>query len=300
MHLARRAGAAVAVCLLLLAGGWFMLREEKAGGQSTAPTVDPTSFPAGSTMRRIAERRVLAVGSRFDQPLFGGLGPDGKPDGFDVEIAKIIAAELGLTETEIRWLRVVAADRESVIVDGRADLVIATYTITEHRKEEVAFAGPYYLAGQAILVRESETEISGPKNLEGKLVCTAAGSRPAEVLQMRYPGARLHLVAQYSDCLEPLRNGQIDAVSTDNVILSGLIHQNPGEFKLVGELFTSDPYGVGIRKGDDTFRAFINDVLERSYKSGQWRAAWKRTAGVVLDTPAPPPVDRYEETTPDS
>jgi glutamate transport system substrate-binding protein len=244
-------------------------------------------------MRRLAERGAITVGTRFDQPLFGALGPAGKPEGFDVEIAKIIAAELGIAEEKITWVRVIAADRERVIEDGRADLVIGTYTITDRRKRAVDFAGPYYTAGQTILVRDGDREINGPEDLSGKRVCTTAGSTPSEVLRSRYPEARLSLLAEYTECLEPLRNGQIDAISTDNVILSGLIYQNPGEFKLVGGLFTREPYGVALHKGDADFREFINDVIERSYATGGWRAAWDRTAGGVLDAPDPPPVDRY-------
>jgi glutamate transport system substrate-binding protein len=293
MHVVRRTCAALATCLLLLVAGWLLLRGGE-GDRPAARKVDPASFPAGSTMRRLAERGGITVGTRFDQPLFGALGPRGKPEGFDVEMAKIIAAELGIAEENIVWVRVFAADRERVIEAGRADLVIATYTITDGRKRAVDFAGPYYTAGQTILVRDGNNEIKRPADLAGRGVCTAVGSTPADVLRSRYPQARLHLVAEYTECLEPLRNGQIDAVSTDNVILSGLIHQNPGEFKLVGGLFTSEPYGIALRKGDPDFREFINDVIERSYASGSWRAAWERTAGAVLDTPVPPPVDRRQ------
>ena len=95
----------------------------------------------------------------------------------------------------------------------------------------------------------------------------------------------LELTDAYSKCLEPLRNDQVDAVTTDNVILAGFVEQNEGEFQLVGETFTEEPYGIGLKKGDTKFRNFINDMLEESYEDGSWADAWEATAGVVLGHP---------------
>ena len=292
MRIAHRFFAAGMACLLLTLG-WFALDRTDSGDAIEVRNVDPASFPTGSTMRRLAERGALTVGTKFDQPLLSALGPDGKPQGFDVEIATIIAAELGIGKEDIVWVRVVSADRERVVESGTVDLVIATYTITPTRKTAVDFAGPYYTAGQAILVVEGNRDIEGPQDLPGRTVCTTTGSTPADVLRLRYPEAHLRLVSEYTECLEPLRNGQVDAISTDNAILSGLIHQNPGEFEMLGELLTTEPYGIAVRKGDNQFRSFINDVIERSYANGSWRAAWERTAGEVLEEPDPPAVDRY-------
>src|SRR5690606_39257841 len=255
--------------------------------------VEAGDFPEGSTMARLAEAGTITVGTKFDQPLFGLVGPDGVPVGFDVEIAKIIASELGIAEEDINWVETISANREPSIDDGQVDCGVATNTINDERKEIVDFAGPYYIAGQMIMVLESNTDINGPDDLAGKTVCTVEGSTPAENIRTNYPDAELSLTGAYFDCLEPLRNGQVDALTTDNVILSGFVDQNPDEFKLVGEQFTEEPYGVGLAKGDDEFRNFINDVLEASYEDGRWVEAWESTAGAVLETPEPPPVDRY-------
>ena len=259
-----------------------------------APTVEPSpEFAAGSTMAELSEAGSITVGTKFDQPLFGLVGPDGVPVGFDVEIAKIIAGELGIDEENIEWVETISANREPFIQDGQVDIVVATYTINDERKQVVDFAGPYYQAGQMIMVLEENTDINGPDDLAGKTVCSAEGSTPAERIRTEYPEATLLPAGAYSECLEPLRNGQVDAVTTDNVILSGFIDQNPGEFKLVGEPFSEEPYGIGLEKGDDDFRNFINDVLEESFEDGRWEEAWEATAGAVLETPEPPEVDRY-------
>jgi glutamate transport system substrate-binding protein len=257
-------------------------------GASTAPT-----FAAGTTMARLAEAGAIKVGTKFDQPLFGLQGPDGKPVGFDVEIAKMIAAELGIPADKIEWTETVSANREPFIQDGRVDIVVATYTINDERKKVVDFAGPYYLAGQSLMVRTDETSINGPDDLKGKTVCSVDGSTPAGNIKENFPDTKLVTFAAYTDCLDPLRNGQVDAVTTDNVILGGYVSESPDDFKIAGEPFTEEPYGIGLKLGDTEFRSWINDVLEASFADGRWKAAWESTAGEVLPTPEPPAVNRY-------
>lgn len=266
---------------------------DDGGDGGSEPTAEAGDFPEGSTMAELAEAGEITVGTKFDQPLFGLVGPDGTPVGFDVEIAKIIATELGISEDNINWVETVSANREPFIQDGQVDIVVATYTINDERKQLVDFAGPYFNAGQTIMVLESNEDINGPDDLAGRNVCSVEGSTPAENIRTNYPEAVLFPTGAYSDCLEPLRNGQVDAVTTDNVILSGFVDQNPGEFKLVGDTFTEEPYGIGLALGDTEFRNWINDVLEASFEDGRWAEAWEETAGAVLETPEPPQVDRY-------
>ena len=261
---------------------------ETTGGDVTEPTAD---FPAGSTMAKLADAGSITIGTKFDQPLFGLMGPSGTPEGFDVEIGKIIAAELGIAEGDIRWEETVSANREPFIENGQVDIVIATYTINDTRKEVISFAGPYYLAGQSILVLADNDDIQGPDDLVGQPVCSVTGSTPADKLVEI--GAVPVLTDAYSNCLEPLRNGAVVAVSTDNVILAGLAFQNEGEFKLAGLPFTDEPYGIGLAHEDDEFRDWINDVLEAAYADGRYEAAWETTAGVLMPFVAPPAVDRY-------
>jgi len=262
------------------------------GSDEGTGDVDPGAFPEGSTMARLAEAGTVKVGTKFDQPLFGLMGPDGTPEGFDVEIAKIIASELGVPEDKIEWVETVSSVREDAITNGTVDFVVATYTINDTRKEKVDFAGPYYVAGQSLLTLKSNTDIQSVDDVAGKKICTVSGSTPEQNLLENYPEAEVVPFSAYSDCLEPLRNGQVDAVSTDNVILAGFAAENE-DLELRGELFTQEPYGIGLKKGDDDFRAFVNDVLEAAYEDGRWAAAWEKTAGTVLPIPEPPAVDRY-------
>ena len=203
---------------------------------------------------------------------------------------------MGLTEDQITFTETVSANREPFLEEDRVDIVVATYTINDTRKQRIDFAGPYYEAGQDIMVAAGNPEkIEGPDDLAGKSVCSVEGSTPAENIRTNYPEAELVLYDAYSKCADDLRNGNVDAVTTDNVILTGFVAGAPEEFELVGEPFTKEPYGIGVQKGKDDFRDFINDVLEESFEDGTWAEAWDKTAGAITDTeaPEPPAVNRY-------
>lgn len=281
--------------IALAAAGALALSACASGGDTStdepdAGMTEDVMFEEGSTMAALNEAGTITIGTKFDQPLFGLNGLDG-PEGFDVEVGKIIAAELGIDEGNINWVEAVSANREPFIENGEVDIVIATYTINDTRKEVVSFAGPYYMAGQSILVLADNEDIQSEQDLIGQPVCSVTGSTPAANLEEL--GAEPVLTDTYSNCLEPLRNGSVVAVSTDNVILAGLAAQNEGEFKVVGTPFTDEPYGIGLALDDTEFRMWINDILEKAYADGRYEEAWNATAGTVLEYVEPPAVDRY-------
>ncbi|WNV74372.1 glutamate ABC transporter substrate-binding protein [Geodermatophilus sp. DSM 44513] len=292
-----RYAATLGAAGLVLTGCASEAGQQAEQAASAAPEVaQDAEFPAGTTMAELAEAGSITVGTKFDQPGFGLANPQGVPEGFDVEVAKIIAGELGIAPEEIEWTETVSANRESFIQNGDVDIVVATYTINDARKQLIDFAGPYYEAGQDIMVATGNPlAIEGPDDLAGKRVCSVEGSTPAQNIRDNYPEAQLTLFDVYSKCADALRNGQVDAVTTDNVILTGLVQGGQGAFELVGNPFTEEPYGIGLTKGDDEFRAFINDTLEQAYEDGTWAEAWDRTAGAITGTeaPEPPMVDRY-------
>ena len=289
--------AALAAATLLL--GACSSGTADGGGSGDTSMTDGTmtegamEFPAGSTMAKLADAGTITVGTKFDQPLFGLVGPDGVPEGFDVEIAKLIAGHLGISPDKIVWKETVSANREDFIERGEVDIVVATYTINDDRKQRISFAGPYYEAGQSLLTLKDNTDINGPDDLAGKKVCTVSGSTPEANLLANYPDTQVVPFGTYSECLEPLRNGQVDAVSTDNVILAGFAAEND-DLEVRGEPFTAEPYGIGLAREDTDFRMWINDTLETMFADGSWTKAWEDTAGTVLPTPEPPTVDRYD------
>jgi glutamate transport system substrate-binding protein len=255
----------------------------------------PTS-PAGTTMARLADAGTIKVGTKFDQPLFGLKGLDGKPAGFDVETSKIIAAKLGIPADKIEFVEAPSKVREDVLQQKTVDMVVATYTINNERKQKVSFAGPYYIAGQDLMVKSDNTTIIGPESLKptNARVCSVTNSTPAKTIVDKgyVDQANLTLFDVYSKCADALRTGQVDAVTTDNVILSGLVDQSGGQFKLVDKPFTQEPYGIGISKGDVAFCQFIDQSLKEAEADGSYRAAWESTAGKVRpQVPPLPPAD---------
>jgi glutamate transport system substrate-binding protein len=277
---------ALAACLALVAAG---CGGDEGGGGGTQVN-EGASFPAGTTMARLKEAGKVTVGTKFDQPLFGLKNLEGKPEGFDVEIAKIIAGEMGIQPDNITWVETVSANREPFIQQGKVDYVVATYTINDKRKQVVDFAGPYFEAGQDIMVKKGNPlGIKGPEDLAGKKVCSVAGSTPAENIRTNYPQAQLVEFDVYSKCAEALKNDQVQAVTTDNVILLGLISKDQEAFELVDKPFTKEPYGIGLKKGDTAFRDFINDTLEKAVKDGRYLKAWADTAGKVAKREPTPP-----------
>jgi len=261
---------------------------------ASSPGGSSKNFAAGTTMERLNKAGKVKVGTKFDQPLFGLKGVSGQVEGFDVEIAKIIAEELGIAASNVEFVESISKNREDFIVNGTVDFIVATYTINDTRKEKVAFAGPYYVAGQDIMVKKDNTTITGKDSLAGKKVCSVTGSTPAERVKTEVPTAKLTLFSTYQECVEAMKNGQVEATTTDNVILLGLIEKDPDLFKLVGQPFSTEPYGIGVKKDDTAFRNFINDTLEKIYSDGRYKAAYDKTVGKVQPTmPAPPAVNRY-------
>ena len=289
-------GVAVAALALSACGKEGSPDSDKGTGSGTEPTyvvASDVALAGSPTFDKIKQAGTINVGVKFDQP---GLGqkPAGSntPRGFDIEIAEMLAASLGLKPEQIKFTETVSANREPFLQNGTVDLVVATYTINDKRKAVVDFAGPYYIAGQDLLVKESNTDITGPDSLGGKKVCSVDGSTPAQRIKTDYPTADLITFDTYSKCVEQLSSGQVDAVTTDDAILRGYAAAQPGVFKVVGKPFSKEPYGIGLPKGDNALRAFLNDALEKHEQNGDWNKAFEYTLGST-DGVTPPPVDRY-------
>jgi glutamate transport system substrate-binding protein len=291
-----RVSAALAALAMVAAacGGDDNSVTEDDDVETSAPEEAP-EFEEGTTMRAIQDAGVLRVGVKYDQPLFGVNTPGGV-EGFDAEIARLIAEGIwgeGGAEN-VDFTEAVSAVREEILQQDQVDIVVSTYTINDDRKELVGFAGPYYIAGQDIMVEEGNPEgITGIDDLNDQPVCSVEGSTSIENLREMAPDADVLSLDTYSACAEELSQGNVTAVTTDNVILIGLIDER-GEFELVDNPFTEEPYGIGVQLEADDLRDWINDRLEEIYDSGEWAAAWENTAGTVTgSTPEPPAVDRY-------
>ena len=235
----------------------------------------------------------ITIGTKFDQPGLAVKKPDGTMAGFDVDVATYVAGQLGYNPDQIDWKEAPSGQRETLIQNGQVDYIVATYSITDARKQKVAFAGPYLDTGQSLLVRADTTDISGPESLaNGKKLCSVSGSTPAQRIKDKYPGVQLQQYDTYSACVEALRNGAIDAVSTDEVILAGFAAQSPGTFKIIGKPFSVEHYGIGLQRENLDLRAKINEAILKMQRDGEWKDAFDRNLGPAgISAPPPPPLD---------
>ncbi|MFF4298805.1 glutamate ABC transporter substrate-binding protein [Streptomyces vinaceus] len=252
-------------------------------------------LPQSPTWERAKKRGHLVVGVKEDQPYLGEKDPaSGRYSGFDVEIAKMMAASLGFDPKTTEFKTIASANRETALQNGQIDYYVGTYTINDNRKKQVGFAGPYFMAGQSLLVRKDEKEIKGPDDLAGKKVCSAAGSTPYQRLAREYPKAVLVAYDTYSVCVDNLLTYQVDAVSTDDSILLGYAAKVPEDLKVVGTPFSEEPYGIGVPRGDNALRFALDDALQEQEKNGNWKKAYEATLGLSgVPAPKPPAIDRY-------
>jgi glutamate transport system substrate-binding protein len=234
----------------------------------------------------------IVIGTKYDQPGLGLKNPDGTMSGFDVDVATYVAGQLGFTPDKIEWKESPSAQRETLIQNGQVKFIAATYSITDARKGKVSFAGPYLVTGQSLLVKADNTDITGVESLQNnKKLCSVSGSTPAQKIKDKFPSVQLQQYDTYSACIEALKNGAIDAVTTDEVILAGYAAQTPGAFKIVGKPFSEENYGVGLKKDDTELQTKINDAITKMETDGAWKTAFEKNLGPAgIPTPAPPAI----------
>ena len=236
----------------------------------------------------------ITIGIKYDQPGLGQkVGEDYK--GLDVDVARYVAKELGFEGDKVIFKETPTPQRETAIQGGQVALIFATYSINDERKKKVSFAGPYFIAGQDLLVSADNTDITGPDAMDGKTLCSVTGSTPAEKIKKEYATAvKLFEQDTYTKCVEALVGGTVDAVTTDNVILAGFAAQPQyaGKLKVVGKPFSTERYGVGLKLGDTELCGKVNAAIEKMISEGSWQKAVDDNvgpSGFKVDTSTNPP-----------
>ncbi len=255
----------------LLAVGLIALTAACSSDGKTAPL---PSVAGGGTAK-------LTIAVPYDEPGIGLKNGD-TYSGFDIETAKYVAASLGVPPENITWKEAISNDRETLLEDGEADLVVATYSITAARKEKIDFAGPYFTAHQDLLVRRNDVAITGPETLDGRNLCSVTGTTSAAYVKKNYAGRiQLQEYGKFSECVEALAKGDVDAVTTDDVILAGYAAQPQykGVLKVVGKGFTNETYGIGVKKGDSAMVTKVNDALKKYVADAAWQKNLDATVG---------------------
>ncbi|WP_329311634.1 glutamate ABC transporter substrate-binding protein [Streptomyces sp. NBC_01262] len=258
---------------------------------SAYPTKSGVKLSGSPTFDRITKNGSITIGVKADQPNLGFEDPATKTySGFDIEIAKMVAADLGYGLDKIKFKTIESAAREDAIKGGQVDLYVGTYTINDERKKLVSFAGPYFIAGQDLLVKKDST-IKDKADLKGKKVCSVTGSTSLTRIKNLVPGAKPVEYGSYSLCVENLQSGQVDAVTTDDAILQGYAGQYAGTLKALGKPFSEEPYGIGLAKGDTVLQQAVNAALKAHEDNGDWQKAYDATLGKSGNTATIPPLD---------
>jgi glutamate transport system substrate-binding protein len=291
----RRGGwplAALVALMLVLGGAGCGDDDEPAAPSGGETSEQAQEFAAGTTMARLQEKGEIRIGVKYDVPPFGFKNPNsGAIEGFDIDFGKAVADKLG---AEPKFVEAISDNRIPFITDGTVDLVLSTMTINEERAQEIGFTDPYFIAHGRILTKKG-SDIKGVDDLAGKRVCTALGSTYEETLKTQAPKADLKLVDTYSECLELIQNGAVDAISTDDVILTGMIIQDDTLQLVEGDELTVEPYGGGFKLDDAEFAEFLNGVLEEYKSDGRWQAAYDKWLGQYTGEKQEPPTATLDD-----
>lgn len=298
----RTIAAVIGVAALLLSG--CGKEGEPTGGGNGNGAASDTCKPSGAkfdvdtgvklegspTFDRISKAGKVVIGVKFDQPNLGYKDTDGNRCGFDIEIAQLVAAKLGVAADKIEYKEVPSEGREPAIQGGDVDIYVGTYSITTKRKKLISFAGPYFETGQDLLVRKDDDSITGPESVKGKKVCSATGSTSIQRMKDEgYSDAGDIVEFQtYSECVTQLLDKKVDAVTTDGAILAGYAGQAPDQLKVVGKTFSQELYGVGLAKDDKAFCGKVTEILKGAISDGTWKSIYDGTLGLSGATAEPP------------
>jgi polar amino acid transport system substrate-binding protein len=255
------------------------------------PLPAPGQMPAGSTMAAIQQRGYLIAGVDQNTNLFGYRDPrDNQLKGFDIDMIHAVAKAIFGDPDKVRFAAISSAQRIPALTGQgpQVDIVARTFTITCARKQQVAFSSVYYLAQRRVLVTKG-SPITGVADLGGKRVCATIGSDSLSTGQGKPNPPIPVAVYDWSDCLVMLQQGEVDAVSTDDTILAGMVAQDPNT-QIVGASITPEPYGLAMPRKDEDFVRFVNGVLEQIRADGTWANSYNTwLAGPVGGSPTPPP-----------
>lgn len=248
---------------------------------------------ADAAVASIRKRGRLLVGLDIGSNLFSFRDPvTGEITGFDVDIAGEVARDIFGKSAAVEYRILSSADRITALQTNAVDIVVKTMTVTCERREKVNFSTPYFIAYQRILAPRT-SDIAGPKDLSGKRVCVARGTTSLQMVRQIDPPPTIVTVVTWADCLVALQQHEVDAVSTDDAILAGLVAQDP-YLHIVGSNLAEEPYGIGINLINTPLVRFVNATLDRIRNDGTWDTLYRRWLSVLGPVPSPPK-PRYQD-----
>lgn len=298
----RKVVAALGAAALVLTAGACGKEGDPAGtdnGAAEALTYEVASgvdLAGSATFTKMKARGNAIVGVKADQPNLGYKDANGNRSGFDIEMARMVSAKLGLDPGKIEFKEIPSANRETALGGGEIDYYVGTYSITDKRKKLVGFAGPYFVAGQDLLVRKDDSSMDAGKDaLKGKKVCSATGSTPLQKVrdEKLTEDANISEFKTYAECVSQLVDKKVDAVTTDDAILKGYAANDPDNLKVVGKPFSTEKYGIGVPLADKALRDHINATLETAASDGTWKKIYDATLGKSGSPGEAPALEKY-------
>jgi glutamate/aspartate transport system substrate-binding protein len=246
---------------------------------------------AETTLEKIARTGTFVVGTRTGSPPFGFIDKQNNWGGFSVDLAKLVQAnvekKLG-KPVKFELKESTPATRVPLLTSGAVDLIAGTMTITRARRDSLDFSAVFFVTGAQFLVKKG-SPIRGTQSLAGKRVGAQQGSTNEKAIREKYPQAQLVVFPDQAAAFTALVQGKIDAYTNDGVQLAGLKAKAPnlGEWDVVGEFYTYEPYGMAMRKNESDFRNLVDFTLMDAIESGEYQKLYDKWFGPQGEVPYP-------------
>jgi ABC-type amino acid transport substrate-binding protein len=250
-----------------------------------------TGWAAESTLEKINRTGVFTVGTRTASPPFGFINKQNEWVGFSIDLARLVhkSIEKKLNKSvKFELKESTPQTRIPLLSSGAVDLIAGTMTDTRPRRDSVDFSLTFFVTGAQFLVKEG-SPIRGIQDLAGKRVGSQQGSTNERAIRERVPQAQLVVFPDQASGFTALVQGRVDTYTNDGIQLWGLKFKapNPNEWKVVGDFYTYEPYGMAMRKNESDFRAVVNNALMEAIEDGEYFKIYDKWLGPKSDTPYP-------------
>jgi polar amino acid transport system substrate-binding protein len=247
---------------------------------------------AETTLEKINRTGVLTIGTRTGVTGFAFINSQKEWVGFSIDlveqaIAPEIAKKIG-KPVKVEKKESTPPTRISLLTSNAVDLVAETMTDTRSRRESVDFSLTYFVTGAQFLVKKG-SPIRGIQDIAGKRIAALKGSTSARIIQEKYANAQLVEFPDQPAAFQALSQGQVDAYTSDGTYLAGLIGKAPnrGDWAIVGDFYTYEPYGMAMRKNESDFRTLVNNGLMGAIESGKYFELYEKWFGPKGEVPYP-------------
>lgn len=222
-----------------------------------------------SLLEQVIKKDKITVGVKADAKPFGFKDENGNLQGFDVDLAHRIAKFLLGSEEKVEFVEVTPANRIITLTSGKVDMIIATMSVTPQRKQIVNFSTPYYIAGQAIMT-DKKADIFSINDIKDKKVIVILGTTGERKIKQIAPEAIIQGYKTYTEAYNALKNGEGDALTTDDTILAGFA-MDDSNMKILSKRYTQEPYAIAFRQEpeSETLQSNVNEILNRMRQNGE-------------------------------